>query len=424
MGRGCKIVLGCLAVGFVAAQHDTRRPVPEFKIDLDRKPEERYTEVVQHFNSSVNAFVNAYFMGFMKAPLRALLRGISAKRGEEQDEELRGEIRGYAALLGVDEYIVHAVQMLYELQTLMVPIDNITWPHFGVETDLPVTGLELPWPGPQCIGIVAQSSATGHVYHLRNQDFSPKEYMQDMVYSGVFYRGGKEIFRAQMLAAYSSIVTAIKMGSNGFSMETNTRYGPERGSNSAMLHNLLSEKRAFNGWTNRKIMEHAADYEAAVAAFSSAKYVAPQYIVLAGVRKGSILARSPEEVVYKMTLGQQNFGCRDDYIVVSNFDYWWHDIKENFDPTARGGHKLPRRVAAQQLLNATTEPFTPQNLFAILDSHYVQATDTIFQAVMSVEDGLWNVSLPPLEGAGEVEVEGEGAARSAAAAAVPSVLVV
>jgi len=129
---------------------------------------------------------------------------------------------------------------------------------------------------------------------------------------------------------------------------------------------------------------------------SVTKFVTTQYHVIGGVRKGTILARDPDGVEKELTLGKQNYGCRDDYILITNFDYYWHDLKEWFDPTAHGKHHLSRRVAAQQLLNRT-DPLTPEALFSIIDNYNVRATDTMFQAIMSVEDNLWNVSLPALD---------------------------
>lgn len=77
----------------------------------------------------------------------------------------------------------------------------------------------------------------------------------------------------------------------------------------------------------------------------------------------------------------------------------WDDIRENFDPT---GGCLPlnpldakchnRRVSAQLRLNAT-RVITEQSLFETIDGAGTLA-DTIFQAVINVEEGTWNVSQP------------------------------
>jgi len=310
--------------------------------------------------------------------VRGLVAGLAAKRGPETDPELAAEIRGVAKLTGITEQAIQAVQMLYELQTLMIPIENVT----------------LPWRGPGCTGIIATSSIDGMVYHARNLDFSPKEFMQNLTYQAKFTRGGVEVFRAQMIAAYSLIVTGAKMGPNGFAIETNTRYTDHRGGNEEMLHNLLVEKRPLNNWVVRKTLETAADYEAAVTALSTTKFVATQYAIVSGVKKGTILARNPDGVAKALVLGQDNFECRDDYIIITNFDYYFYDIREWFDPTG-GKIGRPRRIVAQRALNATQEgQLTPEILFNVINTLGVIATDTIFQAIINIESGLWNVSLP------------------------------
>ena len=67
-----------------------------------------------------------------------------------------------------------------------------------------------------CTGIIARNEADGTVYHARNLDFSFAKYLQAMTYNAVFVRGGKELFTAQMVAAYQQILTGIRRGSDGY----------------------------------------------------------------------------------------------------------------------------------------------------------------------------------------------------------------
>jgi len=257
---------------------------------------------------------------------------------------------------------------------------------------IPIENITLPWRGPGCTGIIAVDK-TGVVYHARDMDFSPKEFMQNLTYEGRFLKGGQELFRAQMIAAYSCVVTGIRFGSNGFAIETNTRYTGHVGGNEEMLHRLLKERRPLNGWTARKMLETVSDYDTALQSYRTTPLVATQYVILSGNKKGSILARDPNGTAYELTIGKHNFECRDDYIIITNFDYFFHDIREYFDPTGKVGE--PRRIAAQRLLNASSN-LSPDALFNIISAEGVFATDTIFQAIISVEKNLWNISLPAL----------------------------
>ena len=95
-------------------------------------------------------------------------------------------------------------------------------------------------------------------------------------------------------------------------------------------------------------------------------------------------------------MGQKNFDEPEDYIIITNFDFFWHDIREKFDPTGGGGFKKPtRREAAQAILNSSSA-LSPEVLFQTINAPYVLA-DTVFQAIINVQLGLWNISQPDLE---------------------------
>lgn len=49
-------------------------------------------------------------------------------------------------------------------------------------------------------------------------------FMTNLIYTGIFTKGGKEIFRSQMVAGYTQVITTFKKGPNGFAIERNTRY--------------------------------------------------------------------------------------------------------------------------------------------------------------------------------------------------------
>lgn len=354
------------------------RPVPSFDINLDLAPQLRFKAVLTTYNATIWEF---YQKVFVEQPeVQKFVHDLVQKRGPE-NAEMQAEIQGVSTITGLSLEAAAAVQMLYELQTLMVPISNIT-------SEYPI----MPWRGPGCTGIIAVDKS-GVVRHGRNLDFSPKYLMQNLTYQARFLRNGTELFRAQMVAAYSCVVTGMRMGPNGFTVETNTRYTSRVQGNQEMFHHLLVDKRDLNGWTMRKVLETSTNFESALAAVSTTPLVATQYVIISGNKKGNIVARDPNGTAYLMTLGQPNFECRSDYIIITNFDFFYHDIREYFDYTGEIGR--PRRIEAQKLLNASSD-LNQDMLFRTLSAKGVFAIDTIFQAVMSVELNLWNVTLPDL----------------------------
>lgn len=387
----------CAAVLF-SGPAAARRTVRTYTIDLDLPPAQRYDHIVgdtaNGFNATVWTFYNEYFA--KDAILRDLLYGITDKRGSE-NAEMAGEIDGLAAASGLPRKFVKGVQLLYELQTVMVPIVNFTGAVIDEIPDGYDALTRIPWRGPGCTGIVAKNTdpADGSVWHARNLDFAPVPIMTNLVYNAVFKKGGKDLFKMQMIAGYTQAITGFRPGSDGFAIERNTRYTDHWGGNAEMIHNIESG-RELNGWQLRKVLEDETTYGAAVARVMSMPYASTEYAIFSGVKKGTIISRNPDDVAYVQALGEHNFEERDDYLIITNFDFFFHDIREHFDPTGGGGFSKPsRRVAAQKILNASTH-ITPEVLFETINAEYVIA-DTVFQAIINVEKGVWNISQPDLK---------------------------
>ncbi len=362
------------------------RPVPSFEISLDLAPEQRYEGVASHFNSSIWNFYTTLFA--RDAALTNALYAMVDARGPEPDSVMRGEIEGIVAATRLPAKFVQGVQSLYELQTLMVPIVNGS----TRQDPLPRRYRALErWPlrGPGCTGIVATNAADGTVVHARNMDLAPVNLFAPLVYEGVFTRNGSVVFRAEMVAGYVSLLTGYRPGA--YVVERNTRYPAHKGGNREMLDNLLDGV-PLSGWTLRRMIEDVSTYDEALAkVVESAHFVATEYVLMSGVRRGDIVARDPASVAHLSTLGPSA------YVIVTNFDYWWHDVREYLDPT--GGHLgLPRRVAAERILNASLNAglaLTPELMNATISADGVLA-DTIFQAVADVEVGLWAIAQPVL----------------------------
>ena len=67
-------------------------------------------------------------------------------------------------------------------------------------------------------------------------------------------------------------------------------------------------------------------------------------MIISGPKDGVILARESNKLVHYLSM--ENHTATNSYIIVTNFDYWWGDIREYFDPTGGSiGH--PRRIYAE-----------------------------------------------------------------------------
>jgi hypothetical protein len=83
-------------------------------------------------------------------------------------------------------------------------------------------------------------------------------------------------------------------------------------------------------WKIRKTLENVQTYEEGVQTLSTELFTSPIYLIISGVRKGTILAREPASLAHQLVLGVDS----PVYIVMTNFDYWNNDWREYFDPTA------------------------------------------------------------------------------------------
>jgi len=183
----------------------------------------------------------------------------------------------------------------------------------------------------------------------------------------------------------------MRRGKNGYTIEINTRYPPKATNVKPLMDHIFKEKRTASGWIKRQVLQNIDNFEDAVKAFSTKPYASTEYNIISGNQKGVILARNPDNLYHTLTLGPN----KNDYIIMTNFDYWDHDIKEWFDPTSiHFGHS--RRVGAQRILNKSKNINFDQ-LYKTMNDDAVVAKDTIFQAYMNVQKDTYKSFLPDCE---------------------------
>jgi hypothetical protein len=147
--------------------------VPSYVINLDLDPQDRYNELIPHFNDTVWEFYTDYFLQY--PGLRHLLLNISEVRGPENDE-ITGELEGFAAMTKLPFEFLKAMQMFEEIQTMMIPVVNFSdvrerrarFPNGYEDLDLFPASI-----GGSCTAIIATNAADGMVYQARNLDVSP-----------------------------------------------------------------------------------------------------------------------------------------------------------------------------------------------------------------------------------------------------------
>ena len=173
--------IGCAALlcfSSALAVSDQRRVPPTYSIDLDLPPSKRFQVLVEPstgFNATVWEFYNKYV-----APdplLKEALFRLVAIRGDEP-AEMQAEVVSMAEASRLPLQFVQGIQMLYEVQTMLPPIVNLTRflpavQNYTVDDPLPAgfEGLARLPRMPLCTGIIATNKKDGTVSHARNLDF-------------------------------------------------------------------------------------------------------------------------------------------------------------------------------------------------------------------------------------------------------------
>ena len=86
------------------------------------------------------------------------------------------------------------------------------------------------------------------------------------------------------------------------------------------------------GWTLRKVLEEETTFDDAVERISTTPFCSSEYSIISGVKQGTILSLNPgvdgkANVMHRQVLGESNYDEPAEYIIMTNFDFYWHDIK-------------------------------------------------------------------------------------------------
>jgi N-acylethanolamine-hydrolysing acid amidase len=367
-------------------------PVEEFEINLDSPPELRFLEVSQRFRDQ---FLKIHDAMMNNSGAQHMAQSTVWLRGDEEPEQM-AELRGISKATGVPDFYLQFINLNYPLQTLKGPF--FSYLHYqNPEKPLPTeTELAKFMTSPDllknihafgCTSILARDDEDGTVWHARNFDYGYSQFSQNLTYNAVFTKGGKEVYTAQLTFPQNLPLTAIRRGPNGYSWNLNTRYCDNIFDSMEVMKQVFQEKRNLSGWVARKILENTDNYEDAVKAFSETPYPNPEFNIISGVRKGTILARRPEGLAYKLDLDKNH-----SYVLVTNFDHVYNDPKEwLFDTRSEG---VSGRVRAETLLNASRSKIIPEYLLQVLNDNDVIANTTIYQALINVEHGYFNSTHP------------------------------
>lgn len=100
-----------------------------------------------------------------------------------------------------------------------------------------------------------------------------------------------------LLAFNSPFFKTCIFHNTGYGLERNTRFISEWGEGQEVYNNLI-DGRELQGWTYRMTLQNVDNYDDAVSTLTDALYTSTEYTIISGVKKGIILAKSPNGVAH------------------------------------------------------------------------------------------------------------------------------
>jgi len=333
--------------------------VPQFTVDLDVEPEERWKEVILYYKD--------------RGVLDALTRW-SPDAPHPSHEQETAWLEVIKSL--VDEEYMREIDGWIKYGEANVTRDGMLLATAMYEQNSPVF----------CSGLVA-AMPNGTVVHGRNMDYDGAFEVNgkvigwpELTVDVTFLRGGKPLMTSVTWPGQLGIHTAMRF--DGWTFEQNTRQ-----SNNLQL-NLAAARKGGQIFTLhvRRVMERVPDFETAVQELWSANLAAPMYFILTG--KGPY-----EAAVLTMDRGGVHESSSPPLTRLSEENRSWHLLQTNDDANA-----LPldfRRPAEKFRLGGSAQSqVNPEWILAEMHGLVLKQPTTVFTWIAVPATGFHQTILP------------------------------
>ena len=329
-------------------------PDNTFTINLDLPPKERFREVNAFYKPQLLGFIDQFKGNFIFEVVVFLLDKIPVgEMLKVWTEEEKGEIEGLSEDIGGYLQFLYIAQLIGDFWGA---IRNFWGYEKALQQGCYNQTEEFIWPN-WCTSMVANQPSG--VIHARNFDLGPQ--FIGLLYRAQFTQGDELIFKADMVAGLVGVVTGMKNGIFGVTVDTRSPYVKSRYDILPILETLVRlQKSGYRTQTMlvRETLTKAKSYVDALDMLSNTNLVSDVYYTVSGVKRGegAILSRDPVGCAHITYLGEERF------IIVTNYDYWNNDHRADSDP---------RRAEAIKQLDAIPGQLTGYELFKILSSDEV-----------------------------------------------------
>ena len=349
------LVVVVFAMGLVGVQRyqtvDALPTAPEYKLNLDLPPEERWAEIAKAHSGKLSRFFRDAMVPKLSALGLEMLSIIGAALLKDMPQPYRDEMVGFAKYSNISIGTIVFWNIVTELGSFSV---NQT-KHFNPEKI-------------GCTSIVAEDSK-GVIIHGRNMDL---EWGTDIlrnitlhihfqsknktVYSGTAFAGLVGLWTGQKPHQFT--VTMNERDKDGWQKNAQEATKPGRKVIPFLIRDLLADEKST--------------FASAVETFSTTPLIAPCYLIVGGAHpgEGAVITRNRTKAidVVKLNTTQGRWN-----VLETNYDHW--DAPPSTDD---------RRNPAIKAMNETgKDKISLDSILKVLSTPPVLANDTIYTVLMS-----------------------------------------
>ena len=284
---------------------ESNNMLPEYIINLDLPPEERWAHIIPKYNDSIMDVIDTAYEELpwvFSRTIKYLAKKYFDNMPQYMDEYGK-EIIGISKYSGIDLYEVVLYNIFYEVFSL-------------------------------CTSVVVNHNET--IIHARNLDFGVLmegivPLLKNITISAVFMKNNTVMYRAHTFAGFVGIFTGMKPYK--YSITINQRFALNGGFLGIMKW-FRTKTPIWNSFIVRDLLEGDYDYEYVVNKLSSAELVAPIYYIVGGINDtdGALITR---DRYYNLNPIYLNISK---YVFQTNHDHWIEPFY--FDDRTTHGRKF------------------------------------------------------------------------------------
>eukprot|EP00667_Euglena_gracilis_P013625 EG_transcript_14056 len=380
----------------MAVAYDFEEQIPEYVIDLDAPPRERWKRLVEDHKEELLAFLRVAadeqveLFGVFGHAVARLVGAASCRLGQWLwPAELWEEMAGIAEVTAQwDPTLDHSRWVML----------NIAYDYYA-----------------RCTCAVLSDARAAPV-HLRVMDWHVAE-LRDLTVNVRFRQGRKELFRVTTWVGFVGVLTGMRKGA--YSVAVNYRF--TAGSLLRNLATALSRSWPLS-FLVRDVLHRIETYPDAVKRLSTARLIAPCYIVVCGCRAGEgvVLTRNRLSQEPPQALAQQPLqACRRRralrWVVQANLDPGAGDVVSEDVLVQNSMVRVANLVEYLKTLqwDWRKDPALARSAFLAMRAPEVTSLETIYHTVMRPQTGLYRSVVVHCEAASNSDEDDEEEVKEA-----------